>query len=77
MIPGSFDPATAGAVVGDAQARAIEALARDHATTGAWSPPAPVGGGTYWDQVVDNMRLVVYREQFTRRAARLERKGAA
>lgn len=72
MTPGSFDPVTARAVVGDEEARAIEAKARADANAGAYSPP-PVSGATYWAKVQAEMRVVVYREQFKKRTDRNQR----
>jgi hypothetical protein len=73
MTPLSFDPATAREVTGDADARAIEAKARADADEQTFCPPA-TNGETYWSQVQAAMRLVVYREQYTKRIARNERK---
>ncbi len=73
MTPRSFDAETAREVTGDTEARAIEAKARADADAQTFDPPA-VDGFTYWDQVQAQMRAIVYREQYTKRAARNERK---
>jgi hypothetical protein len=74
MTPLSFDPTTAREVTGDAEARAIEAKARADADEQTFCPPATNGGETYWGQVQAAMRLIVYREQYTKRMSRNERK---
>lgn len=76
MTPLSFDPATARQITGDAQARTIEAKARADADAQSFDPPK-ITAATYWGQVQDQMAAVVYREQYTRRKARNERKGLA
>ena len=66
MTPGSFDPTTCRAIVGDERARALEARARadaDSADLGepgaAYRPPA-AGEGTYWDQVRSESEIRTY-----------------
>ncbi len=76
MTPLAFDAETARHVVGDAESRTIEAKARTDADADRFDPPRYVDGCTYWDAVTNSMRVVVYREQFRRRKARLERKAA-
>ena len=79
MIPGSFDPQTAREIVGDAEARGIEAKARQDADSGTFDPPDQRGqpGDTYGWLMQLAMRAVVYREQFRKRTARNERKAKA
>jgi len=77
MSPLSFDPVTARVVVGDAEARVIEAKARADADAERFDPPRMATGGTYWEGAQSQMAAVVYREQFTKRRARIERKAAA
>lgn len=73
MIPLSFDPKTAREMTGDEQSRAIEAKARADAEMRSWNPPK-IDGATYADRLFSQMRQIVYREQYTRRLARNERK---
>lgn len=75
MKPHSFDPKTAREVVGDSRARVIEAKARSDADAKAYD--FPIGDyETYWGGVIVSMEMVVYREQYAKRMARNERKGA-
>lgn len=74
MTPGSFDHQTARQITGDAESRTIEAKARQDADAKTWEPPS-LGGETYWGQVQAEMRLAVYREQWSKRNDRNERKG--
>ena len=74
MTPGSFDPATAREITGDELARTIEAKARQDADAENFDPPA-VDGATYWDKAQKEMRVVIYREQYTKRLARNARKA--
>ena len=74
MTPGSFDPTTAREITGDELARTIEAKARKDADAENFDPPA-VDGATYWDKVQKEMRVVIYREQYTKRLARNSRKA--
>jgi hypothetical protein len=76
MQPLSFDPQTAREVLGDKQAREIESAARNDADLLQQKQP-PRTGETYWDQVQDEMRIVLYREQYTKRVARNRRKAEA
>lgn len=76
VTPQSFDADTARTVVGDAHARQIEAKARKDADAGVFDPPDALLTVSYWGQVQDAMRLVVYREQFTKRTARNQRKAS-
>jgi len=73
MTPGSFDPLTAREVVGDTEARVIEAKARKDAALAVFDPPPGPGGGSYWCEVQDEMRRVVYCFQYTKRLARNKR----
>ena len=75
MTPLSFDAQTAREIVGDAEARVIEAKARADADAGGWDAPK-VDGVTYWSKVQAQMSVIVYREQFFKRKARNERKNA-
>ncbi len=75
MTPGSFDLATAREIVGDEQARRIEAKARADAEAGDYRPPADAGV-SYWSQVRAQMDEIVYHNQYAKRRARIERKGA-
>lgn len=77
MIPGSFDIVTAREVVGDEDARRLEAKARTDAATEVYDPPLPLGGllPTYWDRVHTKMRTIVYSEQYKTRLARNARKA--
>jgi hypothetical protein len=72
MKPGSFDAVTAREIVGDADARALEAKARADADARAYDAPA-VGGETYWDSVQRQMRFIVYDSQYVKRLERIER----
>ena len=77
MTPGSFDPATAREIVGDKQARVIEADANLDADQGVIHMPAqPFSAETYWGQVENEMRIVVYKTQHAKRVARNARKAA-
>jgi hypothetical protein len=76
MKPLSFEVETAREVTGDAMAREIETKARADADAQTFAPPE-VGGSTYWSQVRAEMQVVVYREQYTKRMARNERKKTA
>jgi hypothetical protein len=73
MIAGSFDCKTARDVVGDESARRIEAKARADADAGVFQIP-PFEGDTYWDQLRSEMARIVYREQYTKRLLRNERR---
>lgn len=80
MTPGSFDPTTCRAIVGDERARALEARARadaDSADLGepgaAYRPPA-AGEGTYWDQVHSESEIRTYWHAFHTRIERRRRK---
>ena len=75
MNPLSFDPVTAREVTGDIRSRAVEAQARADADAGSFGPPA-IDGDTYQERMVSQMAAIVYREQFTKRKARIERKEA-
>jgi len=75
MTPGSFDPTTAREIAGDELARTIEAKARQDADAENFDPPT-VDGATYWDKAQKEMRVVIYREQYTKRLARNARKAA-
>lgn len=70
---GSFDPTTAREITGDAFSRTIETKARQDADVGNFDPPS-VYGSTYWENVQNEMRVVIYREQYTKRIARNARK---
>lgn len=74
MLPKSFDPRTAREVVGDDEARALEASARADAEAGMYQPPK-TDGQTYWDQVTQEMRRITYLEQYVKRLRRLKRKA--
>ena len=79
MKPGSFDPATAREVVGDTEARKIEAKARAAADAGRFDKPDERGApdDSYQWLVYLAMCAVVYRTQHTKRTARNKRKAAA
>lgn len=77
MTPLSFDPDTAREMVGDQDARSIEAKARSDADALAYSPPAPCDGASYWEQVLDEMRHTVYFHQYKKRMDRNARKVAS
>jgi hypothetical protein len=72
MITGSFDAKTAREFVGDALARHIEQSARADAERDNFAPPC-VGGRNYAESLHETMQAILYREQFTRRLARLQR----
>lgn len=81
MTPGSFDPTTCRAIVGDERARALEARARadaDSADLGepgaAYRPPA-AGEWTYWDQVRSESEIRTYWHAFHTRIERRRRKA--
>lgn len=76
MTPLSFDATTARKVTGDEESRAIEAKARADADAQTFDAPK-IEGATYWGQVQAQMRAVVYRDQYTKRVARNERKNDA
>ena len=76
MTPLSFDSTTAREIVGDVLARVIEAKARLDADSECFDAPL-VYGATYWTTVQSAMRVVIYREQYTKRMARNERKLSA
>ena len=73
MTPLSFDSTTAHKIVGDAWARKVEAKARLDADSKCYDPPS-IDETTYWNRVQSAMRVVIYREQYTKRMARNERK---
>ena len=76
MTPLSFDLTTARAIVGDTESRVIEDKARKDADRQAFEPLEPVfNGGGYWSGVQESMRMVVYREQYTKRLERNRRKS--
>jgi len=74
MTPGSFDPITARDIIGDEPARAIETKARMDADAKTFACPG-VDGSTYWANVENEMRAVLYREQYAKRLARNARKS--
>lgn len=74
ITPFSFDPETARGIVGDAMAREIETKARQDAEVEHFGPPTPGAGSTWWDQCCNEMRTVVYHEQYMKRRARIIRK---
>lgn len=76
MNPLQFDQSTARKVCGDAMIRSIESKARKDAETGKYDPPS-VEGVTYWEAAQMQMQAVVYREQYGKRLARIERKRNA
>ena len=74
MKPLHFDATTAREIVGDAQARSIEAKARADADAHVFAPPV-AEAKTYWGQVQGQMREIVYAEQYAKRLARNARKA--
>lgn len=75
ITPLAFDATTAREIVGDHQARIIEAKARLDADVGQYSPPSEPAT-TYWGHVTNEMRSIVYTQQYNKRSARLKRKSA-
>jgi hypothetical protein len=76
MMFGDFSPTTARSWVGDENSRRIEARARADADKGVEAYATPERTGiTYQGQVLDEMAAVIYREQFTRRLQRNQRKA--
>lgn len=73
MKPLSFDPKTAREMTGDEKSRRIEAKARLDADLKSWKPP-DIEGETYADRLFSQMQQIVYREQYTKRLLRNERK---
>ena len=81
MTPGSFDPTTCRAIVGDECARVLEARARADADSAdldepgaAYRPPA-AGEGTYWGQVRSESEIRTYWHAFRTRIERRRRKA--
>lgn len=74
MTPLSFDLNTAKGVIGDQEARTIEYLARIDAEKGKFHPPENPTD-TYWSMVQQEMRHVIYTEQFQTRIKRIARRN--
>lgn len=74
MKPLSFAHITARAFIGDTDARGIESAARLDADKKCFSPPTIDESATYANRLRDNMRVIVYRAQYTSKLARNERK---
>lgn len=83
MTPGSFDPVTCRALVGDERARTLEAKARADADSAeldapenAYRPPE-THDETYWGQVIGECALRTYMHAFYTRIERRRRKARA
>jgi hypothetical protein len=68
-------PEQARQIVGDEQARIIEAKAREDADATMYVSPSPLFGKAYQGQFMDSARMVVYRTQYTKRLWRNARKA--
>lgn len=75
MTPGSFDPKTCRAMVGDARARAIESDARQLADSGGILTRSPSTARTYWDGVQEEAEWRVARAAYQARTERIARKA--
>ncbi len=75
MIPLSFDSETSRAIIGDDQARIIEAKARSDADSNICNLPEKIFcDESYFNCAMNEMRIVIYIEQYKKRLARNARK---
>jgi len=72
MTPKEFDIHTSKELTGNTAMRLIEDKARSDAEKGTYEPPPKVTG-TYWDQVQDSARLMVYFQAYKKRKDRIDR----
>lgn len=73
MIANSFDITTCKEVTGDAGTRTIESKARADADAGVFDAPKLTKGGSYWNQVTEDMAHIVYVTAHGKRLERIER----